>query len=157
MTRLGFRNALRAVRLATLPLLLLLSGCGLFTSENGPLEEARSARRRWQQAGLSDYTFDLHRTCFCTPQKIRIRVAADTIESATHVDSGQPVEPDPGIALYTIDELFDWLIGELREEPATTRVWYDPVYHFPAELYVDHRGNIVDDEVWIEIRNFQKH
>lgn len=148
---------MKARWLAAVATVVLLGGCSLIDDDNGPLDEARSARGRWQQANVDYYTFDLYRSCYCPAQKVRIYVEADTIHSATYVDSGLPVVPEPGVVLYTIDELFDWLIGELRKDPAEARVWFDPEYHFPEQLYLDRKSNAIDDELWIYVQNFQKY
>lgn len=143
--------------LVAVPLLVLLSSCSLLDNKNGPLEEARAAKRRWVQADIHDYTFELRRACYCPMQSVRIRVEADTIHSVTKIETGEPVASVPADLRYTISGLFDWLIDQLRQRPDGSQAMFDDTHYYPRDLYIDPRSNVLDDEVSIHVKNFQKH
>ena len=137
---------------------LTLTSCSVLQDDNGPLDEMLAAKRRWERLNIDYYSFEFQMSCECqSVRKVRIYVEADTIHSATYVDDGSPVQPGSGSRVQTIDGLFEWLIDELRRDPDESRAWFHQEYHFPRELYIDSRKNVIDDEFWLYVTNFVKH
>lgn len=117
-------------------------------------EDARraleQARADWAAAGLSDYTYELTRSCFCPPElagpwtvtvvdgQVTGVMAADGTEAPI---SGGPIEFGP------VESVHDAIASMLASEPTSTTPSgrYDDV-GLPVDLYVDPSPMMADEE-----------
>lgn len=135
----------------------MLTACSLLTGPND-LDNLESARSRWKEQGLQDYTYDLRWDCFCgapAGRWIRVYVVRDAVVEATYIDNGEDVELRYVRDLPTIPDLFDRVADILEDEPDD----FDVIYHrddgHPILLLVDMIENAVDDEYSFQSRNLQ--
>jgi hypothetical protein len=141
-------------------LLPLLSGCVIFSSDEGDLqEELDSHRLMWETAGITDYRIRFQRLCLnCSVDllvPVHITVRDGVIESVTDVDTGQPVDPDNFGFYQTIDEMFDTIQFAIDENAAEIDVTYDEVLGFPSDANIDLSRSLINDDTQFEVRDFQ--
>ena len=149
------------MRLRTLLVLLpLLSGCVIFSSAHGDLqEELDSHRTMWDVAGITDYRIQFQRLClncsvdFLVP--VHITVRDGVIEEVTDVDTGQPVDPEIVGTFPTIDQVFDLIQDAIDQDAAQIDVTYDEVLGFPSDADIDLSRSQFNDDVGFEIRDFE--
>ena len=143
-----------------LALLPLLSGCVIFSSDEGDLQaELDSHRLMWETAGITDYRIRFQRLCLNCPAAflvpVHVTVRDGVIEEVTDVDTGQPVDPDVVAALLTIDELFDMIQSAIDQNAAQIDVTYDEVLGFPSDADIDLSRSLINDDAQFEVRDFQ--
>jgi peptide-methionine (R)-S-oxide reductase len=134
----------------------LLTGCDLMTGDD-PEDDLEKRRQAWQALGISDYTYDFVRTCFCggpAARTLRIVVRANQIVSVTDVQTGSPPQFMPAGWAGTIDELFGELRREIDRDADKMELSFDPTFHFPARATIDRIRNAVDDEMAFTLSNF---
>jgi hypothetical protein len=133
---------------------VLLAGCTIL----GPSDEdLRDQRRRWVRLGISDYTYDFVRSCFCGGPHgtLRILVRDNAVVSVTEVETGAPAQNLPANWVGTIDDVFAELQREYDREAHEIAVEFDDAYHFPSRVQIDRIRNAVDDELGLRLSNFQ--
>lgn len=117
---------------------------------------------KWQDADISHYRFQLFIGCFCPfaeDMPLTIEVLDGEVVSITSAD-GSPVETtDPSFETYnsyaTIDRLFLELKANLSGEAEEVVVTYDPTYGFPVNISIDRIKAAVDDELSLQVSNFE--
>ncbi len=142
-------------RKLVLPALMLLGGCTILGPEGE--EDLRDQRRRWVRMGISDYTYDFVRGCFCGgPHGIlRILVRSNAVVSVTDVDTGAPPPFLPANWVGTIDDVFAELQREYDRDSDEIDLDFDDTYHFPSRAQIDRIKNAIDDELSLQLSNFQ--
>lgn len=139
-----------------LPLLVvaLLAGCSALG--NNALS---SARNRWNAAHIAHYRYQLRVGCFCaftTRMPLTIEVQNGQIVSMTYND-GTPVgsQDQQIFAGYdTIDKLFDFTAASSKKADEI-KIEYDPAYGFPSSVQIDFIKQAADDELALNVSNFQ--
>ena len=134
----------------------LLAGCDLLSGDDpeGELEERHQA---WHALGISDYTYDFVRTCFCggpAARTLRVVVRANQIVSVTDVQTGSPPQFLPAGWAGTIDDVFLELRREIDRGADKLELRFDPTFHFPAQATIDRIKNAIDDEMAVTLSNF---
>ena len=141
-------------------LLPLLSGCVIFSSAEGDLQdELDSHRIMWETAGITDYRIRFQRLCLnCSVEflvPVHITVREGVIEAVTDVDTGQPVDPEVTGTYQTIDELFDIIQSAIDQNAAVIDVDYDGVLGYPNNANLDLSRSQFNDDIGFEIRDFE--
>jgi hypothetical protein len=143
--------------------LLLLScvaSCSITTEtarSDAELELARN-RQRWSSAGIHDYEFDFHRSCFCpeeATERVHIVVRNDVVTSVLRARDGQAASARVG-AWPRVDDLFDDVRRRLEEGADRLEVQYDPLYGYPRSIVADVIFMAVDDEYSISATNLRR-
>jgi hypothetical protein len=134
----------------------LLAGCNILDGDDpeGELEERRQA---WHALGITDYTYDFVRTCFCggpTARTLRVVVRSNQIVSVTDVQTGSPPQFMPAGWAGTIDDLFLELRREIDRGADKVEMGFDRTFHFPAQVTIDRIKNAIDDEMAVTLSNF---
>jgi hypothetical protein len=117
---------------------------------------------KWKAANITHYRYQLFIGCFCPfrdQMPLTIEVNNGTIVSMTTAD-GTPVSAsDPSYTTYaaysTIDNIFLALKTELAGGADEVTVTYDPTYGYPANVFIDQIKQAVDDELSLQISNFE--
>lgn len=123
----------------------LLPGCGLFTS---PEDDLREARARWDRAGLVNYTFQHTLSCFCGEPANRplwIEVANGQVVWAYDLSRQEPLESALLSTLPAVPDLFDVAARAIRDADKYD-IRYDGGLGYPAAITIDWLRNAVDDE-----------
>lgn len=117
--------------------------------------------KQWTDAGVSHYRYDLVIGCFCPfsqDMPLTIEVKDGQVVSITNVEGVLLDASNPSYQHYleyaTIDLLFAELKSEMTEAEELT-VAYDPQYGFPSEVWIDRIKLAVDDEMSLQVTNFE--
>ena len=114
-------------------------------------------REKWQNAGISHYSFRLFRGCICEDNEdVLIEVENEQILSMVYQSMRTMNEYDRAFfeSLGTMERLFSTVEQELSGESLKVTVTYDPVYGFPVEI-VSERSEGADDELNLTISDFE--
>ena len=138
-------------------LALLCAACS-----TSPFEQQQDslggAQRRWRAAAIPDYSFTFQRGCFCIPTATRavtITVLQGAWASLRYVDDGTVADTSLFRDFLTMERAFAFLRRALDEQPATFDASYAAQLGFPAEVYIDYRTGIADDEGSFRISDLQ--
>ena len=143
------------LRRLVLPALFLLSGCNLLGV--GDEDDLSDHRRRWVRLRISDYSYDFLRACFCggPVRPLRVLVRNNEVVSVTDLETGAPPAFLPENWVGTIDDVFAELQREIDREADEIDLDFDDTFHFPARADIDRVRNAIDDELRLQLSNFQ--
>jgi hypothetical protein len=138
-------------------LIFVLAAC----TASAPSEFERNTAK-WKDAGVTHYRYSLFIGCFCPFMEqlpLIIEVKDGEIVSMTSFD-GTPVDTQqPFYELFeryaTIDRIFLELDTVLKGEAEGVVVAYDSVYGYPANIAIDYIKEAIDDELSLQISNFE--
>lgn len=131
--------------------LLLTGGC---TDPTSPEEALTAAQARWNGAAVSDYAFDLQRSCFCAPvvtRPVTITVAGGQFVSAVYADSGTLADTALFRDYLTVPRLFDLVQRSLDAKPDSAAISYDPAIGYPVQVWIDVSHSMADEEHGFEV------
>lgn len=145
-------------KLLFLPLIFLLLACSIL----GGSSELKTNQGKWEQAAISHYSYQLNVSCFCAfmdQMPVTIEVKDGEVISMTKPD-GTAIQP--GDPLYdtvspyaTIDRLYSALEADTSGRADEVTVTYDQTYFYPSIIYIDFIKNAMDDELHLEVGNFE--
>jgi Family of unknown function (DUF6174) len=133
--------------------LAVLPACDMMGSEDAE-ERARllQARSRWRAAGISDYSYEVRKLCFCPPEVVgpfAITVRGGAVASVVYVPTGAAVVP-LAERHPTVDGLFAVVEATLERNPDRLTIDYDSALGYPRRIDVDTIVRAADDEVTYE-------
>lgn len=112
---------------------------------------------QWTAAGITSYTMDQERLCFCASgAKARITVVNGVITAATYTATGDFVPAGVRSQYHTIPELFALMRSAYAATPDVIGIQWDPTLGYPLQLNVDPKKSIADDEYTINTTNLVK-
>ena len=130
---------MRRVRLTAL---LLLGACASPTTPGNDLAEYRAL---WEAQGLTDYTFDVRRVCYCQfVGDVRVTVKDGVITGVTELASEVARDPD---TFRTINGLFDLVQDAYDRNAHEVKVEFDPSRGYPTQIWIDYVRMIADEEM----------
>lgn len=144
----------RAIVLLTYAgLMLAVSGCNEATSPTD--ERAQNALNRnmtlWQDLALTDYDMQQQRSCFCSPESIRlmyIRVRGDEIDAVWEYETLDPVDEALWPLFRPVEGLFDIIQTAIDDRYDDLDVEYHEAFGFPMMMIsVDPDRDVADDEI----------
>ncbi|MEX2282156.1 MAG: DUF6174 domain-containing protein [Gemmatimonadota bacterium] len=135
-----------------------LTACGVF--ESGPADDIAERRRAWARLGISDYSFDYVRSCFCggpAGDTLRIQVRGDSVVSVENLGPRKVEIDEPYYSMWviTIDGLFAELERAVANDADEIDIDFDPQYSFPRHVNIDFIERAIDDEMSFRITRFQ--
>jgi hypothetical protein len=144
-------------KIIPLALVVLLAAC----SALAPSEFDQNLKK-WDDANVTHYRYALFIGCFCPfmeKMPLTVEVGDGEVVSIVTFD-GTPLNPeDPAyefIARYaTMERIFAELEADLSGEADEVAVTYDPVHGFPASIAVDRIKEAIDDELSIQVSDFE--
>jgi len=141
------------MRRLAVPALLLLAACDPHAEAR---DDLRDAVERWNDAGVDDYAFTFHYSCYCDRYgDFQIVVEDDTVASAERIiEDGEEVDPWQQIPAMTIDEMFDRIDDALDQDPEDADVRLDDDLGYPIRVRFDFEENIADEEWGFGVRSF---
>lgn len=143
------------LRIALLATAALTAACSLFDPLADERDELRQASTRWTGQGPASYQMVMVRLCFCGfVGEVRVTVEDGVRTSAIVVETGEPLDPRLEEVFFTIPELFEFLAEGLDSDPHEFRATYDATYGFPADVFIDYRQNVADEEMGYRITEF---
>lgn len=142
-------------KILLLVLALLLAACSATSEYDQNL-------KKWQEANIDHYRFDLFIGCFCPFRDVMpltIEVQNGEVISITQVDGVVVTADDPSYELFipaaNMDALFAMLEADLNGDADEVLVTYDANYGFPTSISIDQIKEAVDDEVYYQVENFE--
>ncbi len=132
---------------------VLLSACS-------PSRNAAFARNqeKWRAANVSHYRFNLTVSCFCPFSRkmpLTIEVQDGSVMSVKYNDGSSVGTDISTFAAYlTIDDLFNYTESAMLEADEI-HIKYDAAYGFPSDVSIDYIKNAMDDEMSLQVRNFE--
>jgi len=144
-------------------LILLLLIVGLTAcSRLGQSDELTHNRKKWQDANITHYRFQLTVGCFCpfggqNPFTVEVQNGEVISMVDTNGDVVSAVDPmNEFVFKYaTIDRLFSELDSDSVRDADKLTVTYDPIYGFPSEISIDFIELAVDDELYLSASAFE--
>jgi len=137
-------------------LVLAAAGCGNF-------QQGRALSRNralWVSQDISHYRFQLQVGCFCAfmdLMPLSVEVRDGQVVSLLDA-SGRPV-PAGRLEMLEryagIDKLFELVDQAISGKADEVLVTYDPTYGFPSQVSIDYIKLAVDDELGLQVRNFE--
>jgi len=135
-------------------LLAALGGC---SNPIGPSAEGelQMAKAQWDQIGMTSYTFELRRACYCgyadAGYRVRVVVANGTAIDAYNTDLEATLTPAHLATMPTIEGLFTIIRNAIDQSADRIRVRYDAQTGVPLSINIDYRRNAIDDELSIAV------
>jgi hypothetical protein len=135
---------MRYIRLAAV---LLLAACG-GDSTTAPANRLGEQRSLWTAQGLTDYTFDVKRVCFCyLVADVRVTVVGGVITGVTDIATGDALGSDLMKEFRTINSLFDLVQDAYNRNAHEVQVEFDPSRGYPTRIWIDYVLMIADEEM----------
>jgi hypothetical protein len=154
------------VRSMLAPALLLsaLAGCdGLISSgDDVQREQYRIATARWEDAGVSSYSYVFELACACAPtselRPVRVTVQNGAVVSRVY-ESNDPAQRTPASeAVFgpydTVEELFAAVQNSIGRSSDVLNVVYHPTYGVPTLLQWDPDSADADDHLVFQVTGF---
>ena len=111
-------------------------------------EALAEARQRWEDTGITSYTWTVDLLCFCGPLgplqvTVRDGEVAETTPLDPRVEAGQDELP----TATTVEDLFQKAEDALTsEDSGAVSITYDETYGYPTKMDIDWIRDAVDDE-----------
>lgn len=142
-------------------ILLVFLALTLAACAAGGSEFSRN-QKKWADAGISHYRFELNIGCFCpyrSQMPLRVEVLDGQIISMVGADGMIILDTDPNYAYFaefaTIEGLFEKLEAVLGGDADEVTVTYDADYGFPAQINIDYIKEAVDDELYLGVSGLE--
>ena len=142
-------------KILLLVLSLILAACSTASEYDQNL-------KKWQDADVAHYQFDLFIGCFCPfrdMMPLTIEVLNGEVVSITQQDGTAVTENDPSYTYFvevaTVDRLFEKLNSSLNGGADEVLVTYDATYGFPVTISIDQIKEAIDDEIAYQVANFE--
>lgn len=115
----------------------------------------------WNEANINHYSMQVGVSCFCPfadVNPITVEVRDNQVVSMMGANGVEILDTDPLYAILmnyaTVDNLFTWT-GQALADADKADVTYDATYGFPSSVAVDHITEATDDEIWVDVSNFE--
>jgi hypothetical protein len=120
-------------------------------------------RKKWQEANITHYRFELSMVCFCAFRNrmpLRIEVLDGEVV-AMHSASGHLIAAaDPDYHYFfryaTLDRLFEELRSNLNGQADQVTAIYHSGYGFPIRIHIDRIKGAADDELGLSVSGFER-
>lgn len=142
-----------------------LPACSLLGTDEDSRDRLDTYRDVWDARDLSNYRYELHRTCFCTdwlyPAVVEVR--HDTVAAVFDPESGDPLRnPRTGdlaretapYAHLTVDDLFDVVERAIEEDYHRLKVEYNHHLGYPKEIDLERAKGVADDRATYAVEEF---
>ena len=143
-------------KILLLILALMLAACG---SAHAEFDQNL---KKWNDANINHYQYKLFISCFCPffeDMPLTIEVKGGEVVSITRADGTVVDSSNPSYETYqtygTIDSLFSKLKTDIAGEADEVVVTYDATYGFPTSIAIDYIKEAVDDELSLQVLEFQ--
>lgn len=135
------------VRIIAAGLLAVLAACTDIVCP-GPEDDLAAARARWARQGLTDYSFEYRRDCFCGPELLRwhrVEVRAGRVVAATPLEPWPAEWPRGPLDWYpTVEQLFEDAARPPQGEIVAVTTRFDPALGHPLTITVRCSDRVAD-------------
>lgn len=144
-------------------MLLLLSIVLLMACVSPMRSDFERHQKKWQEANITHYRFELNMICFCTFRNrmpLQIEVLNGQIAAMTDNTGKTITAADTDYAYFsryaTIDRLFSELQASLNGKADQIAAAYHPSYGFPTRINIDRIKRAADDELGLAVSAFER-
>lgn len=140
----------------TLFLLSFLSCCVI--SRQATKENWQTSKQLWEGKQFLNYKFSLKVNCFCGAagaSPVSIEVREGVVISIIKLRTSETVKYSFFSEYETIPKLFSLIEHNLGEQMNSFCVEYDASLGYPKKISIDRRRDTTDDELEIEVSNFE--
>ncbi|MFZ0544818.1 MAG: DUF6174 domain-containing protein [Candidatus Promineifilaceae bacterium] len=135
---------------------LALSGTfsGILTTPNTP----DTPQALWESQEINSYRYTLQVGCFCMTDLTRpvtIEVQNGEVASITYADDGSTADPALFERYDSIGKLFAVISDAESQNPSQLDVTYDETYGVPLSVSIDISEMIADEELYLQVSNFE--
>lgn len=120
-------------------------------------------QKKWQEANITHYRFELNMICFCTFRKrmpLQIEVLNGQVVAMTDNTGKTITAADADYAYFsryaTIDRLFSELQANLNGTADQIVAAYHPSYGFPTRINIDRIKKAADNELGLAVSAFER-
>ena len=113
----------------------------------------------WLKQNIKNYSVTFQLSCFCTPditELVSIVVEGGQKTQVNYLKNGEPVPKEYFYIFSSITEVFKLISDAIEQKAEVIEVSYDPKFGFPRKLYIDHDSRIADEEVHINLSDFNE-
>lgn len=140
----------------------VLSACGVFELEglDAQRDAQKNARARWSENRPAEYSYTLHRGCFCLPDAngpVRIHVRGDSVLSRIILQNGRQVPADHQRFFGTMEDLFDLIDQAIRRDADKLVARYDARDGHLISADIDYDERATDEELGLRVTDFIRH
>ena len=135
-----------------IPLVTVLLACSSTEPTKVWQEQLNDARERWEQAGISSYTFRYTRHCFCPQVALQVTVHNNVITGIHDVAADTAYVAPFGA--YSIPHLFAQVQDFIDRPVAELTVSYDSATGMPLTVAADPIANAIADENGFSLAEF---
>ena len=140
---------------------LALAACTAAGNAMGSQSEIEQNKEKWENANISHYRYHLSITCFCVfsqdmPLIIEVQdgeVVSMEYQSGNEIDA---TSRELFEKYATIDRLFAELEADINGAADEVIAKYDATYGFPTEVTIDFVKEATDDELYLNLSNFEE-
>jgi hypothetical protein len=151
----------RMKKLLLIFMTLVLAACTAVGSAMGNQSEIEQNKEKWENANISHYRYHLSITCFCIfsqemPLIIEVQdgeVLSMEYQSGNEIDA---TSRELFEKYATIDRFFAELEAGLNGAADEVTAKYDETYGFPTEVTIDFVKEATDDELYLNLSNFEE-
>lgn len=119
--------------------------------EPGTGEAVEAARSTWEQGHINDYYMTYRVTCFCPViEEVTVEVADGDLVNVTI--NGEAADRENA---FTVDRLYEMLGEWVAQDVDQLDFSHNPSNGVPSRIYVDVSELIADEEMGIEVLDFQ--
>jgi hypothetical protein len=126
--------------------------------DEAKLKEVQKVQESWKKLGITEYKFNFKWECYCVEEYtslVEVHVAENEIKSVKYVDPTDEMNYQVDLEKYhTIDELFDYIMENIKSMPYSLEVEYDDKLTMPTKFMVNPTLEIADDETGFSITRF---
>lgn len=140
---------------------LALAACTVAGNALGSQSEIAQNKEKWENANITHYRYHLSITCFCVfsqDMPLIVEVQDGQVVSM-EFQNGNPIDAGSRELFEkyaTIDRLFTELEADLNGAADEVTAKYDATYGFPTEVTIDFVKDATDDELYLNLSNFEK-
>jgi hypothetical protein len=119
--------------------------------------ELAENRAKWSSLNIDDYSYQLHRTCFCLGdirRPVEITVVDGEISAMNYADNGKPVPENETINRLSVPDLFNVIEDAIDRNAERIDVEYDPATGIPKQIFIDYDAMIADEELSLNATGF---
>jgi hypothetical protein len=130
----------------------LTASCGLLEPDPWADRQAELDANRavWEAAGITSYTYELRRLCYCVlAGDLTVTVADRAVVAVERADGG-PIPASERHHVETIEDLFAIIQDAIDERAFRYAVEFDAELGYPTVVDLDPIRNVVDEEVRYE-------
>ena len=140
---------------------LALAACTAAGNAMGSQSEIEQNKEKWENTNISHYRYHLSITCFCVfsqdmPLIIEVQdgeVVSMEYQSGNEIDAASRELFEK---YATIDRIFSELEADLNGAADEMIAKYDATYGFPTEVTIDFVKEATDDELYLNLSNFEE-